>query len=61
MFKNLTRGERLSLLRQAKKMTQKDLAGKLSVSDKTISKWETGENSIDVDAIEKIFDIFIVV
>ena len=29
-------------LREAKALTQQELAAKLSVSDKTISKWETG-------------------
>ena len=29
-------------LREKKQMTQSDLAEKLLVSDKTVSKWETG-------------------
>lgn len=29
--------------RKAKKYTQRELADKLSISDKTISKWERGE------------------
>ena len=36
-------GFKLSLLRKNKGLTQKELANKLYLSDKTISKWETGE------------------
>lgn len=35
-------GRLLYNLRKAKKMTQKDVAEKLGVMPKTISKWETG-------------------
>ena len=35
-------GEFVAILRKEKAMTQKDLAAKLLVSDKAISKWETG-------------------
>ena len=34
--------EYIKELREKKKMTQKELADKINVSDKTISKWETG-------------------
>ncbi len=36
-------GRFITELRQAKGMTQKDLASRLRVSDKTISRWETGK------------------
>lgn len=35
-------GATIRKLREAKQLTQAQLAGKLDVSDKTISKWETG-------------------
>lgn len=35
-------GELIKRLREKNGMTQSDLAGKIGVSDKTISKWETG-------------------
>lgn len=35
-------GEFISILRKEKSMTQKDLACRLFVSDKAVSKWETG-------------------
>lgn len=34
-------GQFLSTIRKEKSMTQKQLADKLFVSDKTVSKWET--------------------
>lgn len=34
-------GKTIKELREKKKMTQKELADKINVSDKTISKWET--------------------
>ena len=35
-------GKTIRELREKKKLTQKELAEKLLVSDKTVSKWETG-------------------
>ena len=39
-------------LREDKKMTQEELAGKLFVSSKAVSKWETGQGFPDVSLIE---------
>lgn len=39
---NYISGTMVKELREKKKLTQKDLAEKLRISDKTISKWETG-------------------
>lgn len=36
-------GQRISTLRKEKGMTQKELAEKLCVTDKSVSKWETGD------------------
>lgn len=44
-------GEFVVLLRKEKGMTQVELADKLHVSNKTISKWETGRGMPDVDMI----------
>lgn len=38
---NYVSGKMIKELREKRKMTQKDLAVILQVSDKTISKWET--------------------
>ncbi|MCQ2505004.1 MAG: helix-turn-helix domain-containing protein [Saccharofermentans sp.] len=41
-------------LREKNKMTQADLACKLGVSDKTISKWETGRGLPDISLVEDL-------
>ena len=38
-------GSTIRLLREAKGLTQAELAGKLAVSAKTISKWETAKGA----------------
>ena len=43
-------------LREGKKMTQQELAEKIGVSDKAISKWETGRGYPDIALIESIAD-----
>jgi len=42
MVDPITIGNRISMLRKKKDMTQQQLAGLLSVSDKAVSKWERG-------------------
>ena len=37
-------GKIIKTLREKRKLTQKELAEKISVSDKTVSKWETGDS-----------------
>ena len=41
-------------MRKQSKMTQKDLAERLNVSDKVISKWETGKCLPDVEMMMKL-------
>lgn len=45
-------------LREKNKLTQAELAEKLNVSDKTISKWETGKGYPDVSLLEPIAEVF---
>ena len=45
-------------LREKNKMTQLQLADKLGVSDKTVSKWETGKGYPDITLLESIADVF---
>ena len=45
-------------LRERNKMTQLQLADKLGVTDKTISKWETGKGYPDITLLEPIADAF---
>lgn len=40
------------------KMTQNELSKKLNVSQNTISRWESGERTIDVDNLNKISELF---
>lgn len=47
-------GETIRMLREKQNMTQKQLAEKLSVSDKTVSKWETGRGLPDVSLLEPL-------
>ncbi|MDO4333282.1 MAG: helix-turn-helix transcriptional regulator [Eubacteriales bacterium] len=51
-------GMKISQLRKLSGMTQEQLAEKLSVSRQTISKWETGITSPDLESIVKISKIF---
>lgn len=47
-------GKTIKELREKRKLTQKELAEKISVSDKTISKWETGKGLPDIAIIEEL-------
>ena len=53
-----TLGEFISVLRKANGMTQKELAGRLNVSDKAVSRWENGDSYPDLMLIPVIADIF---
>lgn len=51
-------GTAIKELREKKKMTQLQLAEKLGVSDKTVSKWETGKGYPDITLLEPIAEAF---
>ncbi|MBQ8295279.1 MAG: helix-turn-helix domain-containing protein [Clostridia bacterium] len=53
-----TIGKFISVLRRANGFTQAELAEKLFVSDKTISRWECDESSPDLALIPVIADLF---
>lgn len=53
-----TIGSFITALRKANGMTQKDLAEKLNVSDKTISRWERDDGTPDLSVIPVIAEIF---
>ena len=53
-----TLGSFLTALRKANGMTQKELADRLNVSDKAVSRWERDENYPDLALIPVIADIF---
>ena len=51
---NYITGAAIRHLRTAKNITQQELAAILNVSDKTISKWETGKGLPDISLIEPL-------
>lgn len=51
-------GKLLYYLRKEKRMTQKELADKLSISAKTVSKWECGNGFPDVTLVRELAEIF---
>ena len=51
---NYVTGAVIKTLREKKKMTQSQLAQQLCVSDKTISKWETGKGFPDISLLEPL-------
>ena len=53
-MKNYITAKIIKELREKNKMTQVELANKLNVSDKTISKWETGKGLPDISLIESL-------
>ena len=53
-----TIGGFIAALRKANGMTQKDLAQRLNVSDKTVSRWERDDGAPDLSAIPVIAEIF---
>ena len=51
-------GNTIKTLREKIGMTQLELAGRLGVSDKTVSKWETGKGYPDITLLEPIAEVF---
>ena len=51
-------GTVIKQLREKNKMTQLQLAEKLGVSDKTVSKWETAKGYPDITLLEPIAEAF---
>ena len=47
-------GSTIKALREKKNYTQKQLADRLAVSDKTISKWETAKGLPDITLLEPL-------
>lgn len=50
-------GKFISELRKEKNMTQEQLAEKLGVSDKSISRWENGNTMPDISLLVELADI----
>ena len=47
-------GMKISAVRKERGLTQKELAEKLYISDKTVSKWETGTHFPDIAILEDL-------
>ena len=50
-------GERISMLRQNKNITKKELASRLYVTDKTVSSWELNRTEPSLEMIIKLSEI----
>lgn len=51
-------GKFLQLLRKETGFTQEELAEKLNVSRRTVSRWETGTNMPDLDILMELSDLY---
>lgn len=51
-------GKAISRLRKEKRLTQKELAEKVGVSDKAVSRWETGKNYPDIETLQRLAEVF---
>ena len=51
-------GEKLKTLRKERQLTQEELAEKLYVSSKTVSRWENGTNLPDISTLLEIADLY---
>lgn len=51
-------GHLIKELREKKGMTQLEMAARLNLSDRTISKWETGRGYPDITFLERICELF---
>ncbi len=51
---NVKTGLLIAQIRKEKGYTQKDLAGKIGVSNATVSKWETGKGFPDISLLEPL-------
>ena len=54
----ITLSKNITELRLLNNMTQVELAQKLNYSDKTISKWERGESTPDINVLVEMSDLF---
>ena len=50
-------GRFISELRKEKGFTQKELAEKLSITDKAVSKWETGRSAPDISLLVPLSEL----
>ena len=49
---------RLKELRKEKKLSQKEIAKEMSISEKTLSRWENGESQIKLEKAKQLAEFF---
>lgn len=54
----MTMGEKIASLRKAAGMTQQQLADRMGVTDKAVSKWERNLSCPDIESIPLLAEIF---
>lgn len=54
---NTKTGQMIAAIRKSKNLTQQDIADKLNITSKAVSKWERGLSFPDVGILEKLADI----
>lgn len=57
-MKDFTFGNNIYKLRTDKNLTQEDLASKMGVTDKAVSKWENGSSKPSIENLRKMASIF---
>lgn len=57
-MKKQTLGEMISTLRKEQGMTQAELAKKMNITDKAVSKWERDLSCPDINSLPKLAEIF---
>ncbi len=57
-MENITLGQKIAQLRKEKNMTQLELAQKLNITDKAVSKWERDLSCPDINTFPKLAKIF---
>ena len=53
---NYVTGSMIRRLREEKRLTQEELASRIFVSSKAVSKWETGQGFPDISLLEPLAD-----
>lgn len=54
----MTLGEKIQMLRSKEGLSQEQLAERLTVSRQSVSKWELGQSTPDLDYVIQLSDIF---
>ena len=57
-FDKMKFNEKIIMLRKNKNLSQEDLGNELGVARQTISKWELGETTPEMDKLIKMSEIF---